>query len=44
MDAVKCTREDQIVIAIKLLQAWCERAIVDQSTGFVDDEQGEDNP
>lgn len=44
MYAVESTREDEIVVGVELLQAWGEGAIVDKTTGFVDDEEGEDGP
>lgn len=38
MNAVKGTGEDEIVVGIELLETGCKGAIVDQSTGLVDDE------
>ena len=44
VNAVECTSEDEVVVAVELLQAWCEGAVVDEAAGFVDDEEGEDDP
>lgn len=44
VDTVKCSGEDQIVIAVELLQTGCEGAVVNQPAGFVDDEEREDDP
>ena len=44
VDAVEGSGEDEIVVAVELLQAGCERSVVDEAAGFVDDEEGEDDP
>ena len=38
------TRDYQKVIARKLAEAGVEFAVVDQASGFADDEESEDNP
>lgn len=44
MDAVKGTGEDEVVVAIELLETGCEGAVVDEAAGFVDDQEGKDDP
>lgn len=44
VDAVEGAGEDEVVVAVELLQAGRERAVVDQPAGFVDDEEREDDP
>jgi hypothetical protein len=44
MDAVKGTGQNEIVVGIELLKARRKVAVVDESTGLVDDEQSEDDP
>lgn len=44
MDAVKGAGEDEIVVGVELLESWRKVAVVDESTGLVDDEQCEDDP
>ena len=41
---VKCPCEDEIVVGGELAQAGLELALVDETTGLVDDDQGEDGP
>ena len=44
VDAVEGAGEDEVVVAVELLQAGGEGAVVDEAAGFVDDEEGEDDP
>lgn len=44
MDAVKGTGQNEIVVGVELLEARRKVAVVDESTGLVDDEQSEDDP
>jgi len=44
MNTVKGTGEDQVVVTAKLLEARVEGAVVDQTAGFIDDEECEDGP
>ena len=44
MDAVEGASQDEVVVRVELLQTRSEVAIVDESAGFVDDEQREDDP
>lgn len=44
MDTVKGTGQDEIVVGVELLETRCKGAIVDESTGLVDDEQSKDDP
>lgn len=44
MDAVKGAGEDEIVVGVELLESRRKVAVVDESTGLVDDEQCEDDP
>lgn len=44
MDAVECAGEDEVVVAFELLQARCKGAVVYEAAGFVDNEEGEDDP
>ena len=44
MDAVKGAGEDEIVVGVELLESRRKVAVVDESTGLVDDEQSEDDP
>lgn len=41
---VKCPCEDEIVVGGELAQAGLELALVDETTGLVDDDEGEDGP
>jgi hypothetical protein len=43
VNAVKSTGEDEIVIARELCQAGIISAVVDETTGFVDDEESIDH-
>lgn len=40
---VGVTGEDEVVVAVELLEAGGEGAVVDEAAGFVDDEEGEDD-
>jgi hypothetical protein len=44
MDTVEGTGQDEIVVGTELLEARRKVAVVDEATGLVDDEQGEDDP
>ena len=44
VNAVKGTGEDEVVVAVEFLEAGCEGAVVDQTSGFVDDQEREDDP
>ena len=44
MDAVKGTGQNEIVVGVELLEARRKVAVVDESSGLVDDEQSEDDP
>ena len=44
VDAVEGAGEDEVIVAVELLQARGEGAVVDEAAGFVDDEEGEDDP
>jgi len=44
MDAVKGTGQNEIVVGIELLEARRKVAVVDESTGLVDDKQSKDDP
>ena len=44
MDAVEGASQDEVVVRVELLEARREIAVVDESAGFVDDEQGKDDP
>jgi hypothetical protein len=44
MDTVKGAGQDEIVVRIELLEARRKVAVVDESTGLVDDKQSEDDP
>ena len=44
VDAVEGAGEDEVIVAVELLQAGGEGAVVDEAAGFVDDEEGEDDP
>jgi hypothetical protein len=44
MDAVEGAGEDEEVIGAEFGEALVEFAVVDEATGFVDDEEGEDDP
>jgi len=42
--AVEGAGEDEQVVGTELVEAGVEIAVVDQAAGFVDDEEGEDDP
>lgn len=44
MDTVEGAGQDEIVVRVELLQTRRKGAIVDESTGLVDDEQSKDDP
>lgn len=44
MDAVEGSGEDQGVVGAEVLEAGGEGAVVDEAAGFVDYEEGEDDP
>jgi len=44
VDAVESAGEDERVVAVEFLEARGEGAGVDEAAGFVDDEEGEDDP
>lgn len=44
MDAVEGSGEDEGVVGGEVLEAGGEGAVVDQAAGFVDYEEGEDDP
>lgn len=44
MHAVEGAREDKEIVGGELGEAGVEVAVVDEATGFVDDEEGEDDP
>ena len=44
MDAVESSGEDEGVVGGEVLEAWGEGAVVDEAAGFVDYEEGEDDP
>jgi len=44
VDAVEGAGEDQRVVAVELVEAGGEGAVVDEAAGFVNDEEGEDDP
>lgn len=42
---MKCTCYYQVVVCAQLVEAtFCERPVVDQTAGFVDDDEREDRP
>lgn len=41
---MKRSRQDEIVICRELLQSGLELALVDEAAGFVDDDEGVDDP
>ena len=44
VDAVEGAGEDEVIVAVEFLQAGGEGAVVDEAAGFVDDQEGEDDP
>ena len=41
---VKCSSEDEVVVYVELVQSLCEIALVDETTSFVDYNQGVNDP
>lgn len=41
---MKCASQDKIVIGGELVEAFSERAVVDQTTGLVDNDECQNDP